>query len=65
MSAAASPVPPVALRDAAVRDLAWLLSSASLLAPSAGAPLAQPWASAVSYSPVRAHETRTTGLGAG
>ncbi|AHE26649.1 DUF1853 family protein [Burkholderia pseudomallei] len=45
MSAAASPVPPVALRDAAVRDLAWLLSSASLLAPSAGAPLAQPWAS--------------------
>ncbi|AHI65917.1 DUF1853 family protein [Burkholderia thailandensis] len=45
MSAAASPVPLSALRDAAVRDLAWLLSSASLLAPSAGAPLAQPWAS--------------------
>ncbi|WP_063533268.1 DUF1853 family protein [Burkholderia sp. MSMB1589WGS] len=45
MSAAASPVPLRALRDAAVRDLAWLLSSASLLAPSAGAPLAQPWAS--------------------
>ncbi|AOJ01560.1 MULTISPECIES: DUF1853 family protein [Burkholderia] len=45
MNAAASPVPLSALRDAAVRDLAWLLSSASLLAPSAGAPLAQPWAS--------------------
>lgn len=45
MNAAASPVPLGALRDAAVRDLAWLLSSASLLAPSAGAPLARPWAS--------------------
>ncbi|KVE33832.1 DUF1853 family protein [Burkholderia sp. TSV86] len=45
MSAAASPVPLKRLRDAAVRDLAWLLSSVSLVAPSAHAPLAQPWAS--------------------
>ncbi|MGZ2745280.1 DUF1853 family protein [Burkholderia stagnalis] len=34
------------LRDAAVRDLAWLLSSPDLLAAAPGAPLAQPWADA-------------------
>lgn len=41
MTVAASP----ALRDAAVRDLAWLLSSADLLKTTPRAPLARPWSS--------------------
>ncbi|QTO47316.1 DUF1853 family protein [Burkholderia latens] len=35
------------LRDAAVRDLGWLLASPSLLTAAPGAPLARPWADAV------------------
>ncbi|MEK6424846.1 MAG: DUF1853 family protein [Burkholderia gladioli] len=43
MTQAARSAPWVGLRDAAVRDLAWLLASADLLADSAAAPLARPW----------------------
>ncbi|KVC35659.1 DUF1853 family protein [Burkholderia pseudomultivorans] len=42
------------LRDAAVRDLAWLLASPSLLAAAPGAPLAQPWSDAAERAAVEA-----------
>lgn len=44
MTDAARSAPWVGLRDAAVRDLGWLLASADLLAASPEAPLARPWA---------------------
>lgn len=34
------------LRDAAVRDLAWLLASPGILTAAPGAPLAHPWSGA-------------------
>ncbi|KUZ67025.1 hypothetical protein WI36_25085 [Burkholderia ubonensis] len=42
------------LRDAAVRDLAWLLASPSLLAAAPGAPLAQPWSDAAERAAAQA-----------
>ncbi|MGU7775600.1 DUF1853 family protein [Burkholderia sp. MR1-5-21] len=42
------------LRDAAVRDLAWLLSSPSLLTAAPGAPLAQPWSDATEQAAAEA-----------
>ncbi|HDR9506778.1 DUF1853 domain-containing protein [Burkholderia cepacia] len=42
------------LRDAAVRDLGWLLASPSLLTAAPGAPLAHPWPDAAGQSAVEA-----------
>ncbi|MBN3793263.1 DUF1853 family protein, partial [Burkholderia sp. Ac-20353] len=42
------------LRDAAVRDLAWLLSSPGLLTAAPGAPLAQPWSDATEQADAQA-----------
>ncbi|KML54010.1 hypothetical protein VL15_22685 [Burkholderia cepacia] len=42
------------LRDAAVRDLGWLLASPSLLTAAPGAPLAHPWPDAAGWSAVEA-----------
>lgn len=41
------------LRDAAVRDLAWLLASPSLLTAAPGAPLAHPWSDAAEQAAVQ------------
>ncbi len=54
MTPAARSAPWVGLRDAAVRDLAWLLASADLLAASAEAPLARPWRDAAEAARVLA-----------
>lgn len=42
------------LRDAAVRDLGWLLASPSLLTAAPGAPLAHPWSDAIERVAVEA-----------